>query len=718
MREIEVESLWGPEGGRKQERSGTKKKVVKRRFAMDGLELCHGVMMMRGNVRRVCDAPSPKPSTRLTSANSVEPSSLQASGPRGLRCGSRCVAVSEPRPRRGVLTRRLLLAVVACMVLQYADGAFAFTPSSRADYRYVTDVLFDHKMHARELAKRKMAPLHVTQHDIGQIAVIEDDGTLLIGSEDNPFDLDLTSVELRPRGDDAYDVVCTDFAFDSTPGTQVSLGDDTCTFVAFSGGFTFQFYGTTYTGVYICSNGCLTFEEEDEVYFRPSVAEFLYEEPRVGVLYTDIDPTQQGAVTYRQAPTAFMVTWDDVSEYDEENSSTFQIRLDLSGTIVVSYNGVDATGAIVGLTPGSDIDVSTLDYDADCPASPAGPALIERFEILSTAGPEVDIVLLSRLFYDTHDDVYDYLILFTDFDVSLGGAYAFEVNVSNDVRGLGDLLPGGGDGDDLFDNTSSFGSAGRLQSFMHMGEIRRYPEDPYGVLSGTGSARSAVGLLAHEAGHRWLAFAQFMDEGVRSVALLGRQLAHWSFFMDSDASFMEGNDWQDNGDGTFTTVAAIERYSALDLYLMGFVPPEDIASFFLVTDPDPERAAGSAPQVGVTVSGEAKWVTIDDIVAAQGLRDPSWQTSQRQFRQAFILLVENGQSPKPESIEKLETLRAAWQQFFSQMTGSRASIDTELTLFPPTVAGTPTGSPAAWIALAAATLVLGVVVLAGRIATS
>jgi len=589
------------------------------------------------------------------------------------------------------VARWLLLAGVVCMVLQCADGALAFTPPSRADYRYVTDVLFDHEMHARELAKRKMAPLHAIQQDIGEIAVIEDNGTMLIGGEDNPFDLDLTSVELSSQGHDAYDVVCTDFAFDSTPGTQVSLGDDTCTYVAFSDGFTFPFYGTMYTGVYICSNGCLTFEEEDEVYFQPSAAEFLYEEPRVGVFYADIDPTQQGAVTYRQAPAAFTVTWNDVSEYDEQNSNTFQIRLEPTGTIVFSYNGVDAAEAIVGLTPGGDTDVSVLDYNVDCTALSVGPALIERFETLGTAGPEVDIVLLSRLFYDTHDDIYDYLILFTDFDVSLGGAYAFEITVRNDVRGLGDLRPGS----DVFDNSSSFGSAGRLQSFMHMGEISRYPDDPYDRLPGTTSANSPVSLLAHEAGHRWLAFARFMDGGEPSTALLGRQLAHWSFFMDSDASFMEGNDWEDNGDGTFTTVAILERYSALDLYLMGFIPPEEVARFFLVTYPDPDRGAGSAPRTGVTVSGEAKWVAIDDIVAAQGPRDPSWQTSQRQFRQAFVLLVQNGQSPKPESIDRLETLATAWQQYFSEMTGYRASVDTTLKLPPPPIITSiaPLGGP-------------------------
>jgi len=611
-------------------------------------------------------------------------------------------------------SRYVCAVVAACTVWQYAVGGAAFTASSPAGYRQVTDVLFDHKMHMRDLAKRKTAELPAANMDIGQIAVIEDNGTLLMGARNNPFDLDGISLEFLPRGADAYDVACGPFAFDATAGTPVALGDDTCTYVGFTGGFTFPFYGTAYTGVYICSNGCLTLEEEDEVYFQPSVAEFLYEEPRVGVFYADIDPTRGGLVTYRQEPAVFVATWAGVSEYREAgdplNSNTFQIRLESTGRIVFSYNGIDAAEAVVGLSPGGETGVSTLDYTAECPAYPVGPAMLERFETADSTDPEVDCVLVSRLFYSTHTDVYDYLILFTDFDVSLDDAFAFEITVRNDVRGLGDMLAGG-DGDDLFDNTSSFGSAGRLQSFMNMGEVSRYPTDPYQPMLRT---NSAMALLAHEAGHRWLAFVRFMDGGEPSSLLLGRQLAHWSFLLDSDASFMEGNEWRDNADGSFTTVAATERYSPLDLYLMGVVPPEDVPPFFVITDPDPPLDPGLAPTLDVTVSGGAKWVTLDDVVAAEGPRVPSWQTAQRRFRQAFVLLVENGGTPKPESIDKLDTLRTAWESFFSQVTGGGASVDTSLGDSGGVVEGADIGSPISWAALTVTLVALGVAVLLSR----
>jgi len=603
------------------------------------------------------------------------------------------------------------VVAAAGIFVHCAGTALAATHSSPAGYRYVNDVLFDHKVHMQELNRMKVAPLQAVQRDVADVAVIEDDGTLLIGARDNPFDLDFSSVEFTPRGAGAYDFSCIGSAFDSTAGTPVTLGDDTCTYVAFTGGFTFTFYGTTYTGVYICSNGCLTFEEEEDVYFQPSVAEFLYEEPRVAPFYADIDPTRKGTVTYRQDTGSFTVTWDDVSEYregDDLNSNTFQVRLDSTGTIVFSYNGMDATDAIVGLSPGGEIEVSVLDFDVDCPASPTGPAVIERFETPQSADPEVDYVLLSRLFYRTHGDEFDYLVLFTDFDVSLGGFYAFEVTVRNDVLGLGDMQEGG-NGDDVFDNTAAFGSAGRLQSVLHMGEIRRYSTDPDQNIRRT---NTSFDLLAHESGHRWLAFAQFIDGALPSTELLGRQMAHWSFYLDSDASFMEGNDWQDNGDGTFTSVAASERYSDLDLYLMGFIPPEDVDPFFVITDTGPDSTPGRAPEIGVTVSGQAKWVTIDDVVAAIGPRVPASRTAQRHFRQAFILLVENGQTPKPESIDKLGTLQNSWEQFFYEVTRGQATIDTSLQ--PVKITRTPAGSRAVWVTLVAMLFILGVASLVRR----
>ena len=67
----------------------------------------------------------------------------------------------------------------------------------------------------------------------------------------------------------------------------------------------------------------------------------------------------------------------------------------------------------------------------------------------------------------------------------------------------------------------------------------RVPDDPRQRFLGENNTLS---LLGQECGHRWLAYLEFRDGATNSTEMLGRDESHWSFFFDSDASNMEGND--------------------------------------------------------------------------------------------------------------------------------------------------------------------------------
>ena len=110
---------------------------------------------------------------------------------------------------------------------------------------------------------------------------------------------------------------------------------------------------------------------------------------------------------------------------------------------------------------------------------------------------------------------------------------------------------------------------------------------------------------------------------------------------------MEGNDIEDLGGGSFRTNAAVQRYSRLDQYAMGLVPPSQVATFFYVDNPTNVaggREADSAPRVGVTFNGTRRDVLIDDVIAVMGARVPSSTDSPRVHRQAFLLVVGRGRS--------------------------------------------------------------------------
>jgi len=233
-----------------------------------------------------------------------------------------------------------------------------------------------------------------------------------------------------------------------------------------------------------------------------------------------------------------------------------------------------------------------------------------------------------------------------------------------------------GIGQDLFDLSHSLGSGGRLRSLVVMDALLKYPEDPTTKFLGENNTLSVLG---QEVGHRWLAYVDFRDRtGARSDALLGRDLAHWSFFFDSDASVMEGNDIEDQGGGQFRTVDAVKRYSRLDQYLMGLIPPSQVPSFFYVEAPNSSKTRESAPSINVSFTGTKRDVLVDDVIAVMGQRTPAAADSSKVFRQAFIYVISNGRSVDNGQVSKLDRIRTQWETFFLQATENRMTADTRL----------------------------------------
>ena len=234
-----------------------------------------------------------------------------------------------------------------------------------------------------------------------------------------------------------------------------------------------------------------------------------------------------------------------------------------------------------------------------------------------------------------------------------------------------------GIGQDLASFASAYGSGGRLSSLVVMDDLGKYPDNPNQLANGE---NTTLTLVAHESGHRWGATLRFRDgSGAASDAWLGRQRAHWSFFCDSDASVLEGNDIEDRGGGSFRTVGTAQRYSAFDLYAMGLLSEPEVSPTFFVENPTgTSQNRDSAPRNGVTFSGTRREVTIGEVVAAMGPRNPPASRAPRVHRQAWVYVVSLGRTADPAAIAKLETIRRAFEGFFSEATGGRMSVETRL----------------------------------------
>lgn len=207
-------------------------------------------------------------------------------------------------------------------------------------------------------------------------------------------------------------------------------------------------------------------------------------------------------------------------------------------------------------------------------------------------------------FYDTHPDQFDLLIIWTNFKVPNENTneIANFIDVTNKLEG----------GNRPFmDRSSIYGSSGKLKGVIMMGNINKYqPETPTGLAQ-------ALNYVLHEILHQWSAYIGFDDgTGHISADLLREGKEHWSYYAGF-ISPLGGSGWIDNGDGTFNSKLAqlpdpnVRPYSPLDLYLMGLIPYQLMAPVFYV-EPKVPGALGN------TIEGTAHWVTIDQIIKANG----------------------------------------------------------------------------------------------------
>lgn len=571
-------------------------------------------------------------------AQSTDPCATVLSGPSGATTGTAIQAASRPDPKS--------------------------TPLDHDDRWSHLDSLWAHRA---GIAQHRVAPKSVDVHsslDVGEIAVIQDAGDLMI--KPNPVDLGDVGLRFTVNAGGGYNVSAVSYGFRQPLGSSVTLADDASRDFAMP--FAFSFFGVSHDRVFVNSDGNLTFGEGDVTSTDRSVSRLLSGPPRIAPFFADLNPAAGGRVLTHGDGSAFSVTWCAVPEYGRPATATVQVTMFADGAIEMHVSNRTTTRtAVVGVSPGRTTEFTPVDLSGGG-AIPGGNAAVgEHF----TTTASLDIIGVARKFLAVHPDEFDNLVVFTDTQL-LTDAFAYEVSVANRIRGLN--LP-------VFDDSSEYGSPGRLQSVCNMDALSKYPDDPRQKFLGENSTLSVIG---QEVGHRWLAFLEFRDHnGRRSQAFLGRDQAHWSFFLDSDASVLEGNDIEDLGGGAFRTGAAVQRYSLLDQYAMGRVDKTQVPPFFYVESPTnvaPRRTAASSPEVGVTFNGVRRDVTIDDVIAIVGERLPSSADSPSVYRQAFIYVVSAGRTGDPAEIEKVDRIRVAWDQFFSAATDFRMRAETRLTL--------------------------------------
>lgn len=514
----------------------------------------------------------------------------------------------------------------------------------------------------------------------GDIALIEDDGSIVM--QPNGFDLKNNSILFTPDGD-GYRTSVGSISFNGDLGARINdyLGNDDLPLEGANNGYKeislsdapFKFFNTAYDKLFISTNGFVTFNRGDTS-ARVSAAALAKEMPRIAPLWADLDVTNGGGVFYHRLPGLHLITWNKAPQAQYSGASTFQVALYDDGRIVFAYKKVKARNAMVGISPGnSNRDAQPLDFSAAQNQRLDAPA----FESFSKQ-KRLDIPALTQTFFKAMPDTFDTVYIWTDFAFDNGPGYATSFIVRNDIQGIGV---------NQFDKGAMYGSASRLSSIIVMGDIvGSWIDDPNAHVVGL---FSAVAITCHEQAHRWTSYVRFnTNRGVKDD-LLGRDLNHWSFLMDtrtndngSFSSLMEGNAWSGGAIGTFKTIESSANYfSELDQYLMGLRPADEVSdlSYIDVGDPQLEEAIRIvSPASDFTISGERKTVSIDRIIEHEGVRVPNAADSPKEFRIAFILLSERGHTPATAVINKTDNYRAALVKYFGQATGRRGSLNSSI----------------------------------------
>lgn len=218
----------------------------------------------------------------------------------------------------------------------------------------------------------------------------------------------------------------------------------------------------------------------------------------------------------------------------------------------------------------------------------------------------VKVAEVSKKFYENHEDIYDFINIFTTFDTDKPSS---NHQIVQNIKGIGQ---------NIYDNSKNHGSNGKLKSIVFMRNI-----NPYDVSSDT-FRFGLINLLLHETGHQWCCyvgsnFARGKDNAKLEIIQQGIHFYGGLQSPNANGDPLGSDHWVKGEDG-FYKIPYIhpsepQKYHPFQLYFMGLLPEDEYGNKFTIYD---------AGIVGEDYNRERgkpyKEVSVNDIIALEGKR--------------------------------------------------------------------------------------------------
>jgi hypothetical protein len=516
----------------------------------------------------------------------------------------------------------------------------------------------------------------------------------------NPFDLDKRTIRFTPASG-GFRAETLPLQWDAAPGAAVQGNAVRLT------KFQFPFSGRHWDAMQVSATGLISFGGSYNDLGQGRFVHLQLLGPdivnKIPLIAAFLKHRMNGTRTVSELDDRVVVNWDTSEPTSGQQDVTFtrtphkyQAVLHRDGRIDLSYQEMTARDAVVGVyTVPAGLASVALAEGGGAPATKSTdlsamkatgaprPVIFEAFHHYSLPGSSN----LACTVIQALGDRFDFMVWYSDFRVDDQEAGTRSVgDIGQKVSGLGPRM-------DIGLRSQDYCSEGRLQVTWYqpvwIGAVQAQQQHPDGRYPGY---NMAVAQIGHELGHRWSTRTRAIVNG-ETIELRGQHdpwamsgAAHWPasvstpvpfpFSRPVEASIMGGANWKDNGDGTFTQLASgtmnpASGFSYLELYLMGFLPASGVPDFFILRN---QRSVGRSPEGQNIVAAEKVRITIQDVIAHNGPRVPSFENSPKAYNTAMVAVTLKGRQPSAAMLSQLEGIGAAWAGYWSKITGGVSTM--------------------------------------------